>query len=552
VNVGRAELLVTGRIATLGGPKGPGWAEAVAVAGGRVIATGTRDDLEGVTGPGTRWLRLAPGEVAIPGLTDAHLHLAEAALARMRVNLDDARSIGTILERVHAAAASETDGAAWIEGAGWDADLLERWPTAADLETAAPGRLVALWAHDHHALLASARALTEAGIDPGRGNPDGGVIRRDESGRPTGVLHETAARLVAGLIPSQDADRVSAALGPMIRELVALGVVAAHDPGGLSERRDLGGPFEAYRRLAADGALGMRVHPCLRPEQLDAAETAGLRSGRSFGPDPLDRLRLGWLKTFADGSLGSRTAALLEPLDRLPGEPVPPNEGYGVWLTPPDELRAQAARAASLGIATQIHGIGDAGVRAALDALAPTVGLTPLMPRVEHVQLVSTADVPRFAALGIAASMQPVHVRSDAEKARRLWGARAEERGYALGALARSGAVMPTGTDAPVEPVDPWPGLACAVTRSAPSWPAGTPRFGPENALDLWRAIRAACVDPAISAGETDRGRLVPGNRADIIVLSAAALDEPVEVDGALWNARPRLVLLDGEVTAGG
>ena len=240
----------------------------------------------------------------------------------------------------------------------------------------------------------------------------------------------------------------------------------------------------------------MRVHPCLRPEQLDAAGAEGLRSGRPLGPDPLDRLRLGWLKTFADGSLGSRTAALLEPLDRIEGEPEPPNGGYGVWLVPPEELRTQAARAASLGIATQIHGIGDAAVRAALDALAPTVGLTPLMPRVEHVQLVSAADIPRFAALGIAASMQPVHVRSDAGKARRLWGARAEERGYALGALAGSGAVVPTGTDAPVEPVDPWPGLACAVTRSAPSWPAGTPRFGPANALGLWRAIRAACVDP--------------------------------------------------------
>ena len=248
--------------------------------------------------------------------------------------------------------------------------------------------------------------------------------------------------------------------------------------------------------------------------------------------------------------LGSRTAALLEPLERIPGEPEPPNAGYGVWLVPPDELRAQAARAAALGIATQVHGIGDAAVRAALDVLAPTVGRTPLMPRVEHVQLVSTADIPRFAALGIAASMQPVHVRSDAGKARRLWGPRAEERGYALGALAVTGAVIPTGTDAPVEPVDPWPGLACAVTRSAPSWPAGTPPFGPGNALDLWRAVRAACVDPAISAGETDRGRLVPGHRADLLVIPAVAVTEPVETGGALWHARPWMVLMDGLVVA--
>ena len=345
-------------------------------------------------------------------------------------------------------------------------------------------------------------------------------------------------------------DDVASALEPMIRELVSLGVVAAHDPGGLSERADLRGPFEAYRSLAADGRLGMRVHACVRPEQLDVAGEQGLRSGEPLGPDPLDRLRLGWLKTFADGSLGSRTAALLDPLAPQPGEPPPPNRGYGVWLTPPEELREQARRAASLGIATQIHGIGDAAVRAALDVLAPTVGLTPLMPRVEHTQLVSDADVPRFAELGIAASMQPVHVRSDAAKARQLWGPRAEARAYALAALDRTGAVIVFGTDAPVEPIDPWTGLACAITRSSPEWPAGTPPFGPHNAMTLWRAIRAACVDPAVSAGETDRGRLVPGQRADLVVLPAAAIAEPVEVDGALWHARPRMVLVDGLIAA--
>jgi hypothetical protein len=168
------------------------------------------------------------------------------------------------------------------------------------------------------------------------------------------------------------------------------------------------------------------------------------------------------------------------------------------------------------------------------------------------VQLIADEDVPRFAALGIAASVQPIHVRSDAAKARQLWGPRAEARAYALAALAATGAVVAAGTDAPVEPVDPWPGIACAVTRAAPSWTDGTAPFGTANALGLWRAIRASCVDPAISAGETDRGRLVAGHRADLVVLPAAAVAEPVEVGGALWHARPRLVLMDGEVVAGG
>jgi predicted amidohydrolase YtcJ len=560
--VARAGLVVTGRIATLAGRSGAGWVEAIAIAEGRVVAAGSLAEVEAAAAPNARRIALAPDEVAIPGITDAHLHLAEAARARLAVDLEGAASVDELVRRVRAAA--DTAGgppgtgsapgaaAAWLEGGGWDADTLGRWPTADDLERAAPGRLVAVWAHDHHALLASRAALGAAGIDDGTTDPDGGVIRRDDDGHATGVLHETAARLVASRIPLATADEYAAALAPLVRELVALGVVAVHDPGGLSERRDLGGSMEAYRRLAAAGSLGLRVHACIRPEQLDAAEAAGLRSGASLGPDPLGRLRVGWLKTFADGSLGSRTAALLEPLERAPGEPEPPNGGYGVWMTRPEELAEQAERAASLGITTQIHGIGDAAVRAALDVLAPTVGRTALVPRVEHTQLVSPRDVPRFAALGIAASVQPVHVRSDVEKARRLWGARGEAWAYAFAPLDATGALIAFGTDAPVEPVDPWPGIACAVTRAAPDWPAGTPPFGPSNALPLWRAIRAACVDPALTAAEHDRGRLVPGHRADLVVIPAAAVGEPVEVGGALWNARPRLVLMDGEVAAGG
>lgn len=545
------QLIVTGRIATLAGALGPGWAEAVAVAGGRIVAVGRRADVEALAGPRTRRLALGPDEAVVPGLTDAHLHLASAALARRAVSLAGADAIDGMEARVRLFAAAHPDDA-WIEGGGWDADRLGRWPTAADLERAAPGRRVALWAHDHHALLASASALAEAGVDDTRGDPDGGIIRRGADGRPTGVLHETAAGLVAGRIPPPTTETLARAVAELSEELVALGVVAAHDPGGLTRDEGLSGPIAAYRRLAAVGRLRLRVHACIRPEQLPAALDAGLRSGAPLGEDPQGRLRLGWLKTFADGTLGSRTAALLDALDPPPGEPPPPNGGYGVWLTPPAELRAQAARAAAGGIATQVHAIGDGAVRAALDALAGTAAATPLMPRVEHVQLVAAPDVPRFAALGIAASMQPVHVRSDAAKARLLWGARADERAYALGAIARAGAVVAAGTDAPVEPPDPWPGVACGVTRSAPDWAAGTPPLGPANALGLWASLRAWCVGPAVSAGEPDRGRLVAGARADLVVLPAAALAEPVEAGGTLWCARPRLVLLDGEVVAGG
>ncbi len=225
-----ADLLVVGRIATLDGPSGPGWAGAIAVAGGRVVAAGREADVAALAGQGTRMVRLAPDEVALPGLTDAHLHLVEASLARSRVQLEGATSIDVLVERVREAAGrpvaagdetgDETGGDAWIEGGGWDPDALGRWPTADDLERAAPGRRVALWAHDHHALLASAAALAQAGVVDERPDPAGGVIRRDASGRATGVLHETAARLVSALVPPPATATIADALRAQVRELL--------------------------------------------------------------------------------------------------------------------------------------------------------------------------------------------------------------------------------------------------------------------------------------------------------------------------------------------
>jgi predicted amidohydrolase YtcJ len=202
-----------------------------------------------------------------------------------------------------------------------------------------------------------------------------------------------------------------------------------------------------------------------------------------------------------------------------------------------------------VGIASQIHAIGDAAVRAVLSAFDEAAPAElPLMRRVEHAQLVHRDDVPRFAALRVAASIQPVHLRTDAEGARRSWGTRAE-RAFALADLWRSGALLAFGTDAPVEPPDPWPGIAIAVSRRDASW-GDAPPFAPAQALPLESALRAATVGPAMTAGEGGRrGRLVPGAAADLVVLPADVLDEPVRAGGALATARPLLTLLDGEET---
>jgi predicted amidohydrolase YtcJ len=540
------DALITGRVATLAGESGFGWVEAVGIKAGRVAFAGSAIELETRADPFTVRFELDPDEVAIPGLSDAHLHLADGGIATEQVDLTTSRTLDDGLAVVAEAHRRQPEGE-WIEGHGWDPDRWGRWPTADDLERVAPGRRVALWAHDHHALWVSRAALGTADVGRGRPDPAGGLIRRDGAGEPTGVLQETASRLVTSQVPQPDEDRYERLIARLAAELVALGVVAVHDPGSLAIQSGLGAALGAYRRLAERGGLPLRVHACIREEQLDAAVAAGLHSGDPLGAGT-DRARLGWLKLFADGTLGSRTAALLEPIEDEPGRPVPAGTECGVWMTPPERLAELAEKAAGAGIATMVHAIGDHAVRAALDALEPTAPRVPLMPRVEHVQLLAAEDRGRFVRGGIAASVQPIHLRADAAAARLLWGSRAEANGYTWRTLAETGAVLAFGTDAPVEPIDPWPGLAMAVTRSDAGWPAGTPAFGPAEALTLARSIRAACIGPAAIARQADRGRLIPGQRADLVVLPIAALTEPVTPGGALSTARPRLVLVDGAV----
>ena len=542
------DMLITGRIATLAGDSGFGWVEAIGIRGGRVAFAGSEVDLETRADPFTERIALEPGEIAIPGITDAHLHLAGAAAARSHIDLTDAATLDEGLARIATAHAAATDPGAWLEGHGWDADRWGGWPTAAALETVAPGRRGAFWAHDHHALLGSRAALAAAGIDRATDDPPGGVIGRDPAGDPDGMLYEAATRRVIVLIPQMSIERLAAAIATVSQDLLALGVVAAHDPGGATPDPDLGWAYPAYAHLSERGSLPIRVLASIRDDGLATALAGGLRSGDVLGADPRGRARVGWQKCFADGSLGSRTAALLADIEPEEDRPLAEELRRGVWITQPEALSELVDRAATGGIATQIHAIGDAAVHAALDALTPTARQVPFMPKVEHVQLLDPADLGRFAAGGIVASVQPAHLRSDAIQARRLWGERAERNGYTWRSIAASGAVIAFGTDAPVEPFDPWPGIALAVRREDGRWPTGTAPFGPDEALTLDRALRAACVDPALSARELDRGRLTVGQHADVVVIPAAAVDDRVEPGGALATVRPSIVLLDGRV----
>jgi predicted amidohydrolase YtcJ len=539
------DTLITGRIATLAGDAGFGWVEAVGIRDGRIAFAGTEVYLETRADPHTERIVLEPDQVAVPGLTDAHLHLVQAAMATRQVDLSDAATLHDGLGRLRAAHEA-LPPEAWLEGHGWDSDRWGGWPTADHLESVAPGRRAAIWAHDHHALWASRAALDAAAMPSG--DPQGGVIRRAEDGSPEGVLYESATRLVTIHVPPMTPDELERAVIEVGLDLVSLGVVACHDPGGVAPDPDLAYSFPVYGRLADGGELPLRVHACMRDDAVAAAIERGHRSGAPLGSDPAGRATVGWQKCFADGSLGSRTAALLEAIEPEADRPLPPELRHGVWMTDVDGLRERVERAAGGGIATAIHAIGDAAVRGALDVLTPSAPTAPLMPRIEHVQMLHPDDRPRFAAAGIAASVQPVHLGSDALQAWKLWGERAEAEAYTWKSIADTGAVMAFGTDAPVEPYDPWPGLALAVRRDDPRWPAGTPTYAAEQSLTLDRALRANCIDPAISARESDRGRLTVGQRADIVVIPAASIDEPVTPGGPLSTTRPQIVLMDGRV----
>jgi predicted amidohydrolase YtcJ len=530
------DVLVRGRIATFAGEAGFGWVEAIGIKDGRVAFAGSAVDLETRADPHTQRFDLEPDEIAIPGLTDAHLHLRDAALEAQLVNLAGTASLDEGLALIDLSA-RRLGPDEWVLGAGWDHERWGRWPTAEDLENAVGGRRAALRSSDHHAIWASHAALREAGIDAGLPDPPEGVIRRSADGEPDGVLLENASDLVSRLIPEPGDDLVDRAIAELAQELLRYGIVGIHDPGALRADPTLK-DLELLGSLADRGDLPLVVEAGIRAPGLPRARAEGLGSGTPVGRNPAGTIRVGWLKLFADGTLGSQTAALVEPREG--------SSDRGVMLTSPAELADLALEAAAGGIATQIHAIGDAAVGAALDALAPTTARLAFMPRIEHVQLCLPADRARFGALGIGASVQPVHLREDATTARRDWGSRAEASGYAWRSLLEAGAVLAFGTDAPVEPIDPWPGIALAVLRRDPSWGDDAEPFGPAEALTLEEALRAATVGPALLTRDPLGGRLVPGSRGDLIVLPAAPR-EPGDRAAAFAAVRPRLVLVAGE-----
>jgi hypothetical protein len=428
------------------------------------------------------------GRVVVPGFTDSHVHFPTWALAQNEVNLDGCSSLEEALGRV--AGAPRTG--AWLRGYGWRSGDWQphREPTRQDLDAVTGDAPAALIAKDYHSLWLNTAALAVAGGDL---EVAGGVVERDSAGEPTGVLREEAAwRFKERHMTVPDADYLEA-MRAGIRLANTRGVTAVHDKDGWL------GALRLWQQLEERGQLTLRVWQSIPHDALEAAVAVGARSGLGS-----PYLRLGYLKVFMDGTLGSQTAWLLD--------------DSGVTITSGAQLADIIRRAAEAAFPVAVHAIGDKANREALDAFEQTRDLWAplgLRHRIEHTQLLAPEDIGRFAELGVTCSVQFSHAPSDRDLADEYWAGKTDGA-YAYRSLIDSGAVVVNGSDAPIEELDPLAGIRAGVRRSIDERSA----WHPEQCVTVEQAFHATCVAPAwLSRDERRRGTLIPGHYADLVVL---------------------------------
>jgi predicted amidohydrolase YtcJ len=521
-------ILYNGPIYTMN-PEQPR-AAAIAIRDRRILAVGTEGKVHAAAGARAEMINLN-GRAVIPALTDAHVHLIWYALSQREVQLDGFASYDEAVLHI-AAVAEERPKGSWIIGRGWDQNRWGRWPAAAELDAVVPEHPVYMTRRDGHSVWVNSLALHRAGINEQTPEPAGGTIRR-EHGQNTGVLLENAIDLVRRHIPAPtDQERLDA-LRAVISEAHRYGMVGMHLPTNMSPgdgKLQLGD----LQTLRERGELALRTLTYIGPDQLDAALEVGLRSG--FGDD---WIRLGGLKLFADGTLGSETADMLSHYEG--------RRHLGMAVLEVEQLNDFVQRANQGGLAVMVHAIGDAANRKVLNAIeAARPSAAPLMVpnRIEHCQVLHPRDIPRFAELGVVASMQPIHCISDIDAATQLWGERCANA-YAWRALQHSGAVLAFGSDAPIEPLNPWLSIRAAVLRQRLD---GTPSGGwyPEQTISLKDALAGFTSGTAFAAGVSQQqGQLIPGKLADLAVLAA----DPFTVDPTTLHLMSAdLTILDGNV----
>jgi predicted amidohydrolase YtcJ len=441
------------------------------------------------------------GRCVLPGFTDSHVHFPTWAIAQRQLRLEGTRSLDEALSRV-AAAVREVERGRWLRGLGWRSG---DWspavePTKDALDAVTGDVPVALMSKDYHSLWLNSAALTFADGDL---QVRGGVVERDEKGQPTGVLREECAWHFRDTYSRPSEEELLEASREGIRIASSRGVTAVHDKDGWL------GALRIFQRLRDEEVLTLRVWQSLPHEHIERLAELGIVSG--FGDDAL---RVGYVKAFMDGTLGSRTARMLD--------------GSGVEITSREEFEDIVRRAARAGFPVAVHAIGDLANREALDAFeAAREEWEPrrLRQRIEHAQLLAEEDIPRFGQLGIAASVQFSHAPSDRDIAERFWNG-LTHGAYAFRALLDSGALVANGSDAPIEELDPLMGICAGVLRTLD----GRVPWHPEQALTVEQALHASTVAPAwLTGDERRRGKLLPGFLADLVVLDRDPLACPPE-----------------------
>lgn len=536
-----AELIIRGQIVLAARPSGIATAEAIAITRGRIVGTGTWDEVREHAGSGSRVVDVRDAAV-VPGIHDFHMHLVALARSRLAVLLDDAHDLAGVAALL-ARAAAETPRGGWVTGRGWTEAQL-----AAGVEPleAAVGELPAfLSSHDGHSAWASAAARRLTGLGPSTPDPAGGRIERDEAGRPTGILREKALDLVAAHAARLQGDALEVPLDETLRELAFMGITGASEAGDYTDQNGIGtdaafgDSFSSLTDRAdlVDGRLRLTLG--IPAAALAVAAERGLRTGTAL--EDRRTLRFGWAKAYADGALGSGTAALLEPATC--GE-----HDTGILRVTGPELDALLAAARPAGIGMAIHAIGDRAAREVLDALAramPRVSGAPA-DRIEHAQLVHGSDLPRFAELEVIASVQPIHAAADRDLVESCWVGR-QDGAYAWRSLVAADALVAAGSDAPVESANPWLGMFAAVHRRMAG--DGRDDWRPAQALTVSEALGAYTMAPALAIGATDEGHLGVGAHADLSVLSVP-LDTLLAADERLAEVRSVLTLVDGAEVA--
>ena len=479
---------------------------AMAVRDGKVLFTGSEREAMALRGANTRVVD-AGGRTVIPGMVDAHAHLLGLGQALRQVDLVGAKSYDEVVARV-AAAAKGLPAGKWLLGRGWDQNDWgdTRFPTHDALSRAVPNNPVYLTRVDGHAGLANAAAMRAAGVTTATADPSGGRVERTATGEPTGVFVDNAQGLVERVIPAPTREDDRSAIRAAIAESHRYGLVGVHDAGESRATIDL------LEEMAKAGALPFRLYIMV------GDDSAALAHYMSIGPRSGlydNHIWVRSIKLYADGALGSRGAALLEPYSDDPNN-------RGLLVSAPAHIENVAERALQSGFQVATHAIGDRGNRVVLDAYEAALKAHPTADhrfRVEHAQILNHDDIPRFAELGVIPSMQAVHQTSDMYWAGSRLGLGRLLGAYAWRSLLATGVVVPNGSDFPVEAVNPLLSFHSAVSRQdADNWPTGG--WMPEQRMTREEALASMTIWPAYAGfQEAIMGSLTPGKLADFVIL---------------------------------